>query len=445
MPSVPADKQMEQAVIGAMLVSPHAVETCTEILDPDDFYSPLHRIIFRAVLDLHREGEAIDQLTLTEKLKGQGEYEKVGGRPYIFQLGESVPVSSNAQAYASIVRGHSIKRNSMDAGDLIKGVAVDPEKTPEEVLDFAEQAVYNIRTGKEASAAFADMETLTDDEFAKIQAAYESEEHTIMGLSTGFPDLDKIMLGFNEEENIVVAGQTGMGKTSFALSVVRNITMLAHDPQPVAIFSLEMSKGQLVNRLIAMHSGVKSQKIATGDMDDVEYKKVVKATAAVGSAPIHINDTSGITIASMRPKLRRLAARLQQKGTPLRLIVVDYLGLVTDDVARKEGREKEVSAISRGLKALAREMGIPVLTLSQFSRKADQGQRPQINWLKDAGSIEQDADKVLMIYREDYGDPDAASGVAEVIVGKHRNGPVGVAELAWIETLARFSSLKRER
>lgn len=438
----PHDLDIERSVIGALLVSENAVEVVTELLAPEDFYSEIHRVIYRACLQLWHDGEKIDQLTLSDKLRGDGEFEKIGGRPYIFQIVESVPMAANAKRHAEILRDLSLHRQIIEAGTAMAESGFDTERTGADLLDESEQIVYGISREGNHAQVFTPTSEIAEEELRKWELRQASDEQ-IVGLSSGFPDLDRIFLGFEEENIVILAARTGMGKTSMALSMIQNIAI--REKEPVAMFSLEMSKNQLVNRLIAMESGVPSELIATGNVEFLDEEKVIEAGKRVKKSPIFINDTGGMSVASMRPKIRRLSSALASRGTPLRLVVVDYVGLMRDDLAAKEGREKEIAAISRGLKQLARELQLPFLVLAQFSRKADfrGDNRPQISDLRDSGSLEQDADKILMIHREDYYDPDTdEKGIAEIIVGKHRNGPQGVVKLAWLEKLARFAALQ---
>ena len=440
----PHDEEIERSVIGAMLVSEESVEAVTEILDPEDFYSSIHRVIYRGCLALWHDGVKIDHLTLTDKLRTNGEFEKVGGRPYIFQIVESVPTAVNAKRHAEIIRDKSLHRKIIDAGTRITQAGFDQEKTGEELVEESEQVVYSISRGGSVQETFATTSEVAEQELAKWEQR-QQEDHVVVGVPSGFDDLDNIFLGFENQDIVICAARTGMGKTSFALSVIQQVAIERHDP--VAMFSLEMSKNQLVNRLISMESGIKSEAIATGNVEFMDEEKVYAAGKRVQKAPVFINDTGGMSVASMRPKLRRLASALESRGTPLKLVIIDYVGLMRDDVAAKEGREKEVGAISRGLKQLARELDLPILLLSQFSRKADfrADNRPQISDLRDSGSLEQDADKVLMLHREDYYDARSdEKGTADVIVGKHRNGPTGVAKLAWLEKTAKFAPLTKE-
>lgn len=427
-------------MIGAALVSEHAADVVIERVTPEDFYSETHRMIFAAIGRLRAKPERVDQVTLMEELKSVDEFDRVGGRAYIFQIVESVPITANAGRYADIVRGHAVLRGVVDVGSRIMEEGYRDWEDPAEVLDRVEQYVYEINREENRRGGFAEASVLAPASLERVQERYENDGDPA-GIGTGFGALDSVMLGMEPEEIIVIGGRTSMGKTSAGLSIIKSVAV--DRKLPVAIFSLEMSKDQLVDRLLSMTSGVPSQDLKTGKVREGDWPKLIAGKAALQAAPLHIDDTAGISVARMRPRLRRLSSKLAAKGTPLAAVMVDYVQLMTDPTAR-ENRQQEVSAVSRGLKTMAREFGVPILVLAQMNRDTEKkgNKRPLLSELRDSGSLEQDADKVLLLYRDEYYNPDSEDkGVAEINVAKHRNGPTGVVKLAWIERQARFGSL----
>lgn len=437
----PHDLDAERAVIGATLASPRAVEVVTERLMPEDFYSQTHRVIFEAVRRLHSRSEKVDQITLASELQVDNEYDRIGGRAYIFQIVESVPTAANAERYAELVRAAAIRRAVIDVGGRIQDEGFRERDEPAVVLDRAEQLVYELnRDENRGHGGFADANSLAMASLERVQERYENEGDPA-GIPTGFDGLDRVMLGMESEEIIVIGGRTSMGKTAFGLSVVKSVAV--DRGLPVAIFSLEMSKDQLSDRLVSMSAGVPAQDLKTGRVRAEDWPKLTSGAGVVANAPLFIDDTAGISVAQMRPRLRRLSSKLAARGTPLALVMVDYVQLMTDPAA-KENRQQEVSAISRGLKQMAREFEVPILVLAQMNRDTEKkgNKRPVISELRDSGSLEQDADKILLLYRDEYYNPDSEDkGVAEINVAKHRNGPTGVVKLAWVERQARFASI----
>lgn len=437
----PHNLDAERAVIGATLVNDHAVDVVTELLVPEDFYLETHRVIFDAVRRLAARSEKIDQLTLVDELRSVDEFDRVGGRAYIFEIVESVPMAASAGHYAQMVRDAAILRDVVDVGARIQEEGFRDWEDPATVLDRAEQLVYELNREESRGSGFADAQMLAGASLERIQQRYESQCEPA-GIPTGFDALDRVMLGMEREEILVIGGRTAMGKTALGLSVLKSVSI--DRGLPVAIFSLEMSKDQLSDRFVSMTSGVASQDLKTGRVRDQDWPRVVRGAEAVANAPLLIDDTAGISVAQMRPRLRRLSSRLASKGTPLAAVMVDYVQLMKDPEAARESRQQEVSAISRGLKTLAREFSVPVLVLAQMNRDTEKkgNKRPVLSELRDSGSLEQDADKVLLLYRDEYYNPDSEDkGIAEINVAKHRNGPTGTVKLAWVERQARFARL----
>ena len=439
----PHDLDAERAVIGAMLVSETAVAAVAERLAAEDFYSEVHRIIYGAMMRLYSRGEPIDQLTLTNELRSVNEFERVGGRPYVFQIVESVPTAANAGRYADIVRGKALLRAIIDVGSRITEDAFGEPEDVSEALDSAEQLVYGVsnRTLREHLAPVSE---LAPGALEMIQRLYE-QEGEVTGVETGFEDLDRLTTGFHKSDLIILAARPAMGKTAMALNAIWHAS--GEKKMPVAIFSLEMSKEQLVQRLISQTTRIPAQALRSGNVKAEDWPKLVRGVAEVSRAPIWIDDTAGVTLMEIRAKVRRLASQLNAAGEmPLSLVVVDYLQLMVGQGNRQENRQQEIAEISRGLKVLARDLDVPVLAIAQLSRavEARHDKRPLLSDLRDSGAIEQDADVVMFLYRDEYYNSESDDkGIAEVIVGKHRNGPTGKVQLAWLEQYTKFASLAR--
>jgi replicative DNA helicase len=439
----PHDLDAERAVIGAMLVSETAVAAVAERLAADDFYSEVHRIIYGAMMRLYSRGDPIDQLTLTNELRSVNEFERIGGRPYVFQIVESVPTAANAGRYADIVRGKALLRAVIDVGSRITEDAFREPENVSEALDSAEQLIYGVsnRTLREHLAPVSE---LAPGALEMIQRLYE-QEGEVTGVETGFEDLDRLTTGFHKSDLVVLAARPAMGKTAMALNAIWHAS--GEKKMPVAIFSLEMSKEQLVQRLISQTTRIPAQALRSGNVKAEDWPKLVRGVAEVSRAPIWIDDTAGVTLMEIRAKVRRLASQLNAAGeTPLALVVVDYLQLMVGQGNRQENRQQEIAEISRGLKVLARDLDVPVLAIAQLSRavEARHDKRPLLSDLRDSGAIEQDADMVMFLYRDEYYNPESDDkGIAEVIVGKHRNGPTGKVQLAWLEQYTKFASLAR--
>jgi replicative DNA helicase len=439
----PHDLDAERAVIGAMLVSETAVAVVAERLAAEDFYSEVHRIIYGAMMRLYSRGEPIDQLTLTNELRSVNEFERIGGRPYVFQIVESVPTAANAGRYADIVRGKALLRAIIDVGSRITENAFREPEDVSEALDSAEQLVYGVsnRTLREHLAPISE---LAPGALEMIQRLYE-QEGEVTGVETGFEDLDRLTTGFHKSDLIILAARPAMGKTAMALNAIWHAS--GEKKMPVAIFSLEMSKEQLVQRLISQTTRIPAQALRSGNVKAEDWPKLVRGVAEVSRAPIWIDDTAGVTLMEIRAKVRRLASQLNVAGEmPLSLVVVDYLQLMVGQGNRAENRQQEIAEISRGLKVLARDLDVPVLAIAQLSRavEARHDKRPLLSDLRDSGAIEQDADMVMFLYRDEYYNSESDDkGIAEVIVGKHRNGPTGKVQLAWMEQYTKFASLAR--
>ena len=439
----PHDLDAERAVIGAMLVSEAAVSVVGETLAAEDFYSETHRVLYGAMMRLYAKGEPIDQLTLSDELRSVGEFDRVGGRQYVFRLVESVPTAANAARYAEIVRGKALLRAVIDAGDRIQQEAFAEPEDVTQALDAAEQLIYGV-SNRQLKVHLAPVSELAPSTLEMIQRLYE-QEGEVTGVESGFEDLDRMTTGFHKSDLVILAARPAMGKTALALNAIWHAAGIKG--LPVAIFSLEMSKEQLVQRLISQVTRIRTQDLRSGNVGAEDWPKLVRGVAEVARAPVWIDDTAGITLMEMRAKVRRLASRLNaQNEAPLSLVVVDYLQLMIGQRARAENRQQEIAEISRGLKVLARDLNIPVVAVAQLSRAVEQrhDKRPLLSDLRDSGSIEQDADMVMFLYRDEYYNPDSDDkGIAEIIIGKHRNGPTGKVQLAWLEQYTKFASLAR--
>ena len=439
----PHDLDAERAVIGAMLVSEAAVSVVGESLAAEDFYSETHRVLYGAMMRLYSRGEPIDQLTLSDELRSVGEFDRIGGRQYVFRLVESVPTAANAARYAEIVRGKALLRAVIDAGSRIQQEAFAEPEDVTQALDAAEQLIYSV-SNRQLKEHLAPVSELAPGALERIQRLYEAEGE-VTGVETGFEDLDRLTTGFHKSDLVVLAARPAMGKTAMALNAIWHAA--GARGLPVAIFSLEMSKEQLVQRLISQITRIRTQDLRSGNVRAEDWPKLVRGIAEVSRAPIWIDDTAGVTLMEMRAKVRRLASRLSaQDETPLSLVVVDYLQLMVGQGVRSENRQQEIAEISRGLKVLARDLDVPVLAVAQLSRAVEQrhDKRPLLSDLRDSGAIEQDADMVMFLYRDEYYNPDSDDrGIAEIIVGKHRNGPTGKVQLAWLEQYTKFASLAR--
>jgi replicative DNA helicase len=399
--------------------------------------------LYMAMMRLYAKGEPIDQLTLSDELRSVGEFDRIGGRQYVFRLVESVPTAANAARYAEIVRGKALLRAVIDAGDRIQQEAFAEPEDVTQALDAAEQLIYGV-SNRQLKEHLAPVSELAPSTLEMIQRLYE-QEGEVTGVESGFEDLDRMTTGFHKSDLVILAARPAMGKTALALNAIWHAAGVKG--LPVAIFSLEMSKEQLVQRLISQVTRIRTQDLRSGNVGAEDWPKLVRGVAEVARTPIWIDDTAGITLMEMRAKVRRLASRLNARGeTPLSLVVVDYLQLMIGQRARAENRQQEIAEISRGLKVLARDLNIPVVAIAQLSRAVEQrhDKRPLLSDLRDSGSIEQDADMVMFLYRDEYYNPDSDDkGIAEVIVGKHRNGPTGKVQLAWLEQYTKFASLAR--
>jgi replicative DNA helicase len=439
----PQNLEAEQAVLGAVLIENDAILKAVESVHEDDFYRDAHRTIFRAMLELNGRGEAIDLVTLTEYLKAQEKLEKVGGAAYLAQLTELIPTAANIRHHAQIVRKKSVSRGLIYAATEIAERGYQETDRIEELLDYAERSIFAI-SERQIRPDFVPVKEILKDSFAVIEKLYERQE-LVTGVPTGFAKLNEMTAGFQPSDLIILAGRPSMGKTALAMTVAQHVG-IAHN-EPVAVFSLEMAKEQLLTRMLCSEARVDSSKLRTGRFAKSDWPKLTTAAGRLTEARIFIDDSPAMSVLEMRAKARRLKA-----DHGLSLLVVDYLQLMRGR-SGTDSREQEISDISRSLKALAKELHVPVLALSQLSRAVESrnDKRPLLSDLRESGAIEQDADVVMFIYREEFYKPCECPeeapcecgrrGRAEVIVGKQRNGPTGTAKLAFLNRYTRFEDL----
>lgn len=431
----PQNIEAEQSVLGSILLHDKSFGNVLEILKPDDFYLENHKIIFDAMLDLFEKNEPQDILTLTNLLGEQNSLEKVGGAAYLARLTSIVPVTSNIGSYAKIIRNKSILRRLIEVNTDIASRCYEEQGEIDQLVDRAEQAIFDI-AGSKSNSSFSSIKSIVPAAFDKINEIFNRKE-LITGVPSGFTDLDKMTAGLQPSDLIILAARPSMGKTTLAMNIAQNAALFNN--VGVAVFSLEMSKEQLVMRLLASVGRIDSQRIRTGRLEAEDFDKLNRAVGQLSTAPIYIDDTAGISILEMRAKVRRLAAQHD-----IGLIVVDYLQLMSGRTS--ENRTQEISEISRSLKALAKEHKVPVVALSQLNRSLESrtDKRPMMSDLRESGAIEQDADVIMFIYRDEVynkSEDNPNRGKAEVIIGKQRNGPTGFVELSFLNQYTLFENL----
>lgn len=436
----PQNIEAEQSVLGAMIISKDAIAEATQILLDTDFYREAHRITFSVMVDIFSRNEPVDLITVTEQLRKNNQLEKVGGITFLTTLANSVPTAANIAYHAKIVKEKSQLRSLINTATTIAALGYEDDEDVDALLDKSEKMILDVASNRTVGD-FIPIKTILLDTFSKIEQMHEAKGG-ITGLSTGFKDLDKLTSGFQTSDLILVAARPSMGKTAFTLNIATHAAI--HSKEPVAFFSLEMSKEQLVQRMLCSEGAIDSQRMRTGGLVDDDWQRLISAADRLSSAPIFIDDTPGISIMELRSKARRLKL---EKG--LSLIIIDYLQLMQGRGNGKgDNRQQEISEISRSLKALARELNVPVVALSQLSRSVESRQikRPMLSDLRESGSLEQDADIVMFLYREDYYNPDTENkNITDVIIAKHRNGPVDTIQLYFQKEFTRFRNLAHEQ
>ncbi len=431
----PHDLDAEESLLGAMVVSPNALPIATELVAEDDFYRDTHRLVFRAIRDMYALGKEVDAVTLSAALEQQGVLERVGGKAFVHTLVEIVPAAANVRQYAEIVRETSILRQLIRVGNEIAEMGYEHPDEARNLLDSCEQKVFAISQHR-LSSDFDAMSDMVKSTFDRIEMIREGLHLT--GVLTGFPDIDKTTGGFQPSNLIVLAARPGVGKTSLALNIAHNIGLTGK--ASVAIFSLEMSKQEISERMLCSAARVKSHLLRAGNtLQNDDYYKLVTVAGELEKAPIYVDDTAGINVFELRAKARRLASRVEPK---LGLVIIDYLQLMMGD-GRADNRQQEVANISRSLKQLARELDVPVLAVSQLNRDVETRaeKKPQLSDLRESGAIEQDADLVIFIYEPR---DDNSKGVVTVDIAKHRNGPTNVVRLGFVRDYTKFRTLKAD-
>ncbi len=431
----------EQSVLASMLLSPDKASEVLQTLTEEDFYRTRHRLLFRSIRDLMDKNEPVDIVTLSNALKSSGQIDEIGGSEYLMELFGITPTAANAEYYAKIVSGKASLRRLINFSSELGNQAFSEELEVAGILDFAEAELFRIAQQRE-HRSYQHIRDVVDQGFKMIEKLYETKA-MISGVPSGFSDLDQLTTGFQKQDFIVLAARPSMGKTAFALELMRNAAVHGDPKTPTAFFSLEMSAKQLVLRMLCSEAMVDSNKVRKGFLGADDWTPLTNAAGILGGAPILIDDTPGITIRELRSKARRL-----KREHDVGLIVIDYLQLITDPQTKIESRQQEISNISRMLKSLAREVDVPVVTLSQLSRKVEsrEDKRPILSDLRESGAIEQDADLVLFLYRDEvYNKESDAQGMAEIIIGKQRNGPLGVVNLTFLKQFTAFRDNIRRR
>ena len=433
----PHDEDAEQAVLGSMLTDNDAVMAAVEVLKEDAFYREDNKIIYQAILNLYSKSEPIDIITLKDELESMGKFEQVGGFEYLASLPDKVPTTANVQKYIKIVEEKSVLRNLIKTANEIIELGYNPTEDVEDIMDGAEKKIFDIMQSKNTKS-YTPIKDVLVESFTNLEKLYNQKQH-VTGVPTQFYDLDDKTAGLHGSELILVAARPAMGKTAFALNIATNAALRAN--VPVAIFSLEMSKDQLVNRMLCSEAMVDSNKVRTGKLDEEDWTKLAEAIGPLSEAGVYIDDTPGISVMEIRTKCRKLK---MEKN--IGLVVIDYLQLISGSNKRNGSREQEISEISRALKVLAKELNVPVIALSQLSRAVEQrdDHRPMLSDLRESGAIEQDADIVMFLYRDDYYNKESEKkDIAEVIIAKQRGGQTGTVELLWMGNYTKFVNLEK--
>ncbi len=432
----PQNTDAEASLLGAVLIDSDAIVKIADALSADDFYDDKHKIIFASVKHLYNKHSPIDVLTLTDQLKSENALESAGGSSYLSQLTNYVPTAAHVEQYAEIVAQKALRRRLISSSQKIVSLGYDETKNLQELIETAEADLFE-SSHRYVGQNVVSLEDILSESFDRLDELHK-DKGKIRGVPTGYRDLDNILAGLQRSDLFILAARPSMGKTALALNLAHNVATKAGES--VLLFSLEMSKEQLVDRLLAMESGVDAWALRTGNLTDSDFEKIGHAMGTLGEAPIYIDDTPGITVSDLRTKARREAHK-----RPIGLLIVDYLQLMSGGGRYNEGnRVQEISEISRGIKSIARELNVPVLALSQLSRSVESRspQIPHLSDLRESGSIEQDADVVAFLYREDYYKPDTdRKNITDIFIKKHRNGPTGAVELFFDREKQRFRSL----
>ncbi len=433
----PQSVDVEASLLGSILIDPDAIVKVADMIRSIDFYDSRHRLIYEACTRLYEQGSPIDIITLSEELKTEGALKEVGGASYLTELTNTVPTATHAEQYASIVATKSIRRRLIAASNEIAQIGFDEKRTIAELVEEAETRLFEV-SQRHVKNDIVSMENILADSFERLDGLHK-DKGTMRGTPTGFKDMDNMLAGFQKSDLFILAARPSMGKTALALNLAQNVAV--DSGKSVLMFSLEMSKEQLVDRLLASEAGVNSWNLRTGNLSDSDFEKIGQAMGVLSEAQLFIDDTPGITVSELRTKARREAHKHE-----LGLVIVDYLQLMSGGAkfGGSDNRVQEISEISRGLKGIARELNVPVLALSQLSRSVESRspQIPQLADLRESGSIEQDADVVAFIYREDYYNPESdRPNIMDLYIKKHRNGPTGKLELYFDRERQKIKSL----
>lgn len=434
---MPNSLEAEQSVVGSMIMDKEAIVTAMEILIKEDFYHQQYGILFDSMVELYGEGQPVDLVTLQNRLKEKDVPSEISSLEYVGELMRAVPTSANIKYYCNIVKENAMKRKLIRVMDEIENECYAGKESLESVLDKTEHDVFALLSSR-TGGDYVPIRQVVMNALEKIEKASQ-QSGTVTGIPTGFIDLDYRTAGLQPSDLILVAARPSMGKTAFVLNIAQYVAF--HENMCTAIFSLEMSKEQLVNRLFSLESRVDAQALRTGNLSDADWEKLVEGAGIIGDSELIIDDTPGISISEMRSKCRKY--KLEHD---LKLIIIDYLQLMSGSGRSTDSRQQEISDISRSLKALARELSVPVIALSQLSRAVEQrpDHRPMLSDLRESGAIEQDADVVMFIYRDDYYNKDTElKGISEIIIAKQRNGPIGTVNLAWLPEYTKFANLER--
>ena len=434
---MPNSLEAEQSVIGSMIMDQDAIVTAMEILLQEDFYHKQYGILFDAMIELYSSGQPVDLVTLQNKLKEKDVPQEVSSLEFVGELVRAVPTSANVKYYCNIVKENSMKRNLIRVTEEIENECYAGKESLESVLDKTEHDIFALLSSR-TGGDYVPIRQVVMNALEKIEKASQ-QDGNVTGIPTGFIDLDYRTAGLQPSDLVLIAARPSMGKTAFVLNIAQYVAF--HENMCTAIFSLEMSKEQLVNRLFSLESRVDAQALRTGNLSDADWAKLVEGAGIIGDSELIIDDTPGISISEMRSKCRKY--KLEHD---LKLIIIDYLQLMSGSGRSTDSRQQEISDISRSLKALARELNVPVLALSQLSRAVEQrpDHRPMLSDLRESGAIEQDADVVMFIYRDDYYNKDTElKGISEIIIAKQRNGPIGTVNLAWLPEYTKFANLER--
>ncbi len=434
---LPHSIEAEQSVIGAMIMDKDAIVAASEILTEEDFYSKQYGALFEAMVELNDEGKPVDTVTLLDRLREKDVPPEVSSLEFIRELLNTLPTSAHIKNYANIVAEKAMLRRLIKLNEEIANTCYVGKDSLENILEDTEKRVFNL-VQRRNTDSFVPIRQVVMNAMDQIEKASKNKG-SVTGIATGFIDLDYRTAGMQPSDLVLIAARPSMGKTAFVLNIAQHVAFKLE--QTVAIFSLEMSKEQLVNRLFSLESKVDAQKLRTGNLSDNDWEKLIETAGVIGKSNLIIDDTPGITIGEMRSKCRKYKLEYD-----LKMIIIDYLQLMSGSGGRNDSRQQEISDISRSLKALARELGVPVLALSQLSRAVEQrpDHRPMLSDLRESGAIEQDADVVMFIYRDDYYNKDTEKkGIAEIIVAKQRNGPIGTIELVWLPEYTKFANMQK--